>query len=98
MDATCVLSDSGTFSKESAILSFPAISLKESMERPEAQDAGTNILTGFDEQVVLDSVSMVMEEHKSSKYENIPAKYSVPNISWRVLKLIKRNMKLSNKW
>ncbi len=27
------------------MLSFPAISLRQSMERPEAQDAGTIILT-----------------------------------------------------
>ena len=48
MNALCTVSDSGTISEESAILNFPAISLRNSMERPEAQDAGTIILTGFD--------------------------------------------------
>ena len=47
MNAACTISDSGTISEESAILSFPAISIRKSMERPEAQDAGTIILTGF---------------------------------------------------
>ncbi|MCK4992903.1 MAG: UDP-N-acetylglucosamine 2-epimerase (non-hydrolyzing), partial [Bacteroidales bacterium] len=46
MNARCTISDSGTISEESAILSFPAISIRQSMERPEAQDAGTIILTG----------------------------------------------------
>jgi len=32
------------------------------MERPEAQDAGTIILTGFDSNVVLNSVQTVIEE------------------------------------
>ena len=53
MNALCTISDSGTISEESAILNFPAISLRNSMERPEAQDAGTIILTGFDPDVVL---------------------------------------------
>jgi len=98
MKALCAISDSGTISEESAILSFPAISLRQSMERPEAQDAGTIILTGFDEDVILSSVQTVVEEHGLGKYESIPPEYSVHNTSWRVLKLILGNARLSNKW
>jgi len=98
MKAICAISDSGTISEESAILSFPAISLRQSMERPEAQDAGTIILTGFDKEVVLASVKTVIEEHQSGKYQSIPQEYTVPNTSWRVLKLIMGNARLSNKW
>ena len=39
--AFCTISDSGTISEESAMLKFPAITLRNSMERPEALDAGT---------------------------------------------------------
>ena len=98
MNAKCTLSDSGTISEESAILSFPAVSLRQSMERPEAQDAGTIILTGFDSNVVLNSVHTVIEEQKLKKYENIAEDYTIKNTSWRVLKLILGNTKLSNKW
>ena len=96
--AKCVISDSGTISEESAILSFPAISLRESMERPEAQDAGTIILTGFDPDVVLNSIKLAIDEHKNSRYTQIPAEYQVENTSWRVLKLIVGNTNLSNEW
>ena len=94
----CSISDSGTISEESAILSFPAISLRESMERPEAQDAGTIILTGFDPDVVLNSIKTVIAEHKNRKYNSIAPDYQITDTSWRVLKLILGNTKLSNKW
>jgi UDP-N-acetyl-L-fucosamine synthase len=98
-NARCVISDSGTISEESAILSFPAISLRQSMERPEAQDSGTIILTGFDPDVVLQSIAMVIDEFKKKPtYDHIPADYQITNTSWRVLKLILGNTKLSNKW
>lgn len=96
--AKCTISDSGTISEESAILSFPAISLRQSMERPEAQDAGTIILTGFEPQVVLDSVRLIIEEHKKGRYTNIAQDYLITNTSWRTLKLIMGNTSLSNLW
>ena len=97
--AKCVISDSGTISEESSILNFPAISLRESMERPEAQDAATIILTGFDKDVVLSSIQLLIDEFKASPtYQHIAADYTIGNTSWRVLKLISGNAKLSNLW
>jgi UDP-N-acetylglucosamine 2-epimerase (non-hydrolysing) len=99
MNALCVLSDSGTISEESSILNFPAISLRQSMERPEAQDAGTIILTGFDPSVVLDSIQITVKEfEKGDGYQRIADEYKIENTSWRVLKLISGNTKLSNLW
>lgn len=97
-NAACTLSDSGTISEESAILSFPAISIRQSMERPEAQDAGTIILTGFNTDTVLDSIRLVISEHDQTRYEQIPDDYQIRNTSWRVLKLIIGNAGLSNIW
>lgn len=98
MNALCTISDSGTISEESAILSFPAISLRQSMERPEAQDAGTIVLTGFEPEIVLSSIRTVIEQHTFSPVKQIPVEYTIDNTSWRVLKLILGNTKLSNKW
>jgi len=98
MNARCTLSDSGTISEESAILRFPAISFRQSMERPESQDAGTIILTGFDPEIVLNSIEIAVKEH----IRNIPKlpspDYLIPDTSWRVLKLIQGLASLSNKW
>ena len=50
-NSKAVISDSGTISEESSILDFPAITLRKSMERPEAIDAGSIILTGLDKEL-----------------------------------------------
>jgi len=98
-NALCCISDSGTISEESAMLNFPAISLRQSMERPEAQDAGTIILTGFDPDTVLNAIATVIEEHKDTTISSqLPVEYLVDNTSWRVVKLILGNTRLSNKW
>ncbi len=98
MNARCAVSDSGTISEESAILNFPAISLRNSMERPEAQDAGTIVLTGFEPDAVLNSVKLCINEHMLPRERLIPADYHIPDTSWRVLKLIQGLTSLSNKW
>ncbi len=96
--ALCTLSDSGTISEESSILGFSAISLRQSMERPEAQDTGSIILTGFDPEVVLNSISLVIKERSERKFNSIPNDYLIEDTSWRVVKLILGNTKLSNRW
>jgi UDP-N-acetylglucosamine 2-epimerase len=98
INAKCTLSDSGTISEESAIFKFPAVSIRESMERPEAQDSGTIILTGLDPDIVLDSVEIAMDENMHIIKKLPPPDYLVPDTSWRVLKLILGLSTLSNTW
>jgi UDP-N-acetylglucosamine 2-epimerase (non-hydrolysing) len=97
-NALCTISDSGTISEESSILGFPAISLRQSMERPEAQDTGSIILTGFDPAIIINSVSLVINERKERQTFSIPNDYQIDDTSWRVVKLIMGNCKLSNLW
>jgi len=97
-NAKCVLSDSGTISEESAILNFPAITIRNSMERPEAIDTGTIILTGFDHQTIMNSIEVTIDEFVNRKSKDIPDEYKISDTSWRVLKIIIGTAKLSNKW
>ena len=93
-----VISDSGTVSEESAILDFPAITLRRSMERPEAIDSGSIILTGLDKETVLTSLDVVISQNKLNFAKSIPNEYKIKNTSWRILKLILGTAKLSNDW
>jgi len=98
-NALCTISDSGTISEESSMLQFPAISLRQSMERPEAQDTGSIILTGFEPDIVLNAIATVIEEHQLPiTNHQPPVEYQIQNTSWRVVKLILGNTKLSNRW
>ena len=97
-NAKCVISDSGTISEESAILNSPAITIRNSMERPEAIDTGTIILTGFDHQTIMNSIKVTIDEFVNRKNKDIPYEYKISDTSWRVLKIIIGTAKLSNKW
>jgi UDP-N-acetylglucosamine 2-epimerase (non-hydrolysing) len=68
------------------------------MERPEAQDSGTIILTGFEPDIVLASVDLAIKEHEQKIQKKLSPDYMVPDTSWRVLKLILGLSSLSNKW
>lgn len=98
INSKCVISDSGTISEESAILNFPAITLRNAMERPEAIDSGCIILSGINKDVVLQSIHIAISEFNQNKKIKIPQEYEITNTSSRVLKLILGTSKLSNKW
>lgn len=98
MHAFCAISDSGTISEESSILSFPAITVRNAMERPEALDTGNIILTGLDPEIIVQAIKLVTNEKKSLRESPIPAEYGVENVSQRVVKLIIGTAKLSHIW
>lgn len=81
-NAICVISDSGTISEESAILKFPAITIRNAHERAEATDAGSILMTGVDKESILNCLDIVEAPTM------IPADYDVDNCSDRVLKVI----------
>lgn len=87
-NAFCTISDSGTISEESSILHFPAVTLRSSMERPEALDTGSIILTGHDERTLLKAIEIMTKMERLTSTSNIPEGYKINNTSVRVLKLI----------
>ena len=95
MDAFCVVSDSGTISEESSIIGFPAVSIRDSIERPEALETGSIILTGLHPANLLQSVELVRNTPKST---SLPEGYEITDFSDRVLKFLVSTARLHRTW
>ena len=94
LDAFCVLSDSGTIAEESTMLGFPAVTLRSSIERPEALDTGAITMTDLDTSAVLRGVWFARSRFAAGRSGvglrggERPADYSIPNTSERVVNFI----------
>ena len=97
MNAKCVLSDSGTISEESILLNFPAITIRDSMERPEALDVGGIIMSGLSSDDVLEGVSAACFSNDDLPRE-IPQDYEVQDVSRRVVRIILSTVKRHHEW
>jgi UDP-N-acetylglucosamine 2-epimerase len=95
INSFCVLSDSGTISEESAILRFPAISVRNSTERPEAIETGSIILGGIDKDVILNAIEVCLATFDFDN--NLPLGYDVTNVSKRTVRIIQGYTSVINK-
>lgn len=84
--AMCVVSDSGTVSEESAILQFPAVTPRRSMERPEGLDAGNVILTGPQAEDVVRAVHYSLARDMTALTS--PVEYKVRDCANRVMSIL----------
>ena len=96
LKAACVLSDSGTISEEASILGFPAITLRDSIERPEALDTGSIIMTGLDADDVERGVRIAMED--GAVTSSMPAGYEIADTSNRVVRFLLSTASRHSQW
>ena len=95
-DALCVLSDSGTISEESSVLGFPAVTLRDSIERPEALDTGSIIMTGLDPENVVEAVRVVITDQTAGAH--VPVDYAIDNCSERAVRFILSTHRRHEQW
>src|SRR5690606_11129156 len=99
MHAFCAISDSGTIAEESSILGFPAITPRDAIERPEALDTGSILMTGLDRDTILAGVEAVTRFFaERGGRQPVPQDYCITNTSERVVSLILGTARLSNAW
>jgi UDP-N-acetylglucosamine 2-epimerase (non-hydrolysing) len=101
LNAKCVISDSGTISEESTILGFPAITIRDSIERPEAMDFGGIVMTGLRAENVLTGIKEALD---SAGRENLnalssyPQGYEVIDCANRVVKFMLSTISRHHDW
>jgi UDP-N-acetylglucosamine 2-epimerase (non-hydrolysing) len=93
--AYCVVSDSGTISEESSIIGFPAVSIRDSIERPEALETGAMVLTGLNVENLIQSIELVRDK---SAVPATPAGYEITDFSDRVVRFIFSTARLHHGW
>jgi UDP-N-acetylglucosamine 2-epimerase len=100
LGAACVLSDSGTIAEESTILGFPAVTLRDSIERPEALDTSGIIMTGLDALDVVDAVAVAMADKPTRNGVSAvtPTDYLIDNTSTRAVNFIMSTARRHAAW
>ncbi len=99
-DALCVLSDSGTISEESSLLRFPAVTMRDAIERPEALDAGAIVMTGLDPENVVEAVrDAVAGTGPDGRTDvTLPADYAIADCSRRAVRFILSTHRRHEAW
>ena len=102
MNAFAVVSDSGTLPEESSFFTsvghpFPAICIRTSTERPESLDKAGFILSGIDENGLLQAVATAVELVKDGDYGTPVPVYTDENVSTKVVKIIQSYVGVVNK-
>lgn len=95
LNARIVLSDSGSISEESSLMNFKAITLRDSMERPEALEAGSILMSGLNATRVIQAIKFLQN---SSTSIPVPDDYIIENTSERVLNFILSTFHVRDFW
>ena len=96
--ARCVLSDSGTITEESSILGFPAVTIRQTHERPEGMDEGTLIVCGLKPENVLNAVEVVVAQAREGNFPfRMVTDYEPRNVSKKVVRIILSHVEYVNR-
>ena len=100
LSAACCLSDSGTIAEESTLLGFPAVTLRNSIERPEALDTGGIIMTGLHPRNVVEAVRVAMgsDRVRGAISDVTPEDYLIRNTSERTVAFLVSTIRQHHDW
>ncbi len=84
-NAYCVLTDSGTVQEECCIFQVPTVTIRDTTERQETLECGSNILSGVEPDNILRCINVVCS--KKGMW-HVPAEYLVQTVSGTVSRLL----------
>ncbi len=86
--AFCVLTDSGTVQEECCIFHVAAVTMRDTTERPETIECGSNVLAGCDADRILAAVDAVTQRPFDW---TVPREYLDPHVSEKVVRFVLGN-------
>ena len=96
--AKIVLSDSGSITEETSILSIPSVNLRTSNERQEGMECGISIMSGLNSRDILNAADIIINNKKIDEFDNkIYPDYSISDVSDTVVKIIQSYTHYINK-
>lgn len=101
LNAKCVITDSGSIAEESTILNFPAVTIRESLERPEVLDFGGLVMTGLRSDDVLLGIRNAVSRQDDKRLDtgpSYPQGYEVLDFSSRVLRFMLSTISRHHDW
>jgi len=96
--AKIVLSDSGSITEETSILSIPSVNLRTSNERQEGMEQGISIMSGLDSASILNAADIILNIKNIEEFsDEIYPDYAINNVSENVVKIIQSYIHYINK-
>jgi len=84
-NALCLITDSGTVQEEACILGVPCVTIRDTTERPETIECGSNILAGVEPDSVVRCVKAILSKPPTW---TAPIEYLKDNVSETVVKIV----------
>ena len=83
--ARCVLTDSGTVQEECCICGVPTVTVRDTTERPETVECGSNVLSGVEPEGIRRCLDLMLDE---SRGWEPPPEYLVDDVSATVANIV----------
>jgi len=83
--ARCVLTDSGTVQEECCILGVPTVTLRDTTERPETVECGSNVLSGVEGEAIARTTELALT---TDRIWTPPREYMATDVSGTVARIV----------
>jgi UDP-N-acetylglucosamine 2-epimerase (non-hydrolysing) len=87
-NSTLVMSDSGSITEETSILSIPSVNLRFANERQEGMECGMVIMSGLKTANILNAADIALIENKNGSNKILLSDYSRPHVAQAVVNII----------